>query len=165
MCLLAWIRGKKEVRISASQVQEISQRLLKLFARKPSSLNEGDRWKATEYRQFLLYTGKIVLIGILAQELYDHFVVLSVTICILISPKLAQQNSQYACELLKYFVNKSRELYGREFLVYNVHSLLYLVKDAEEFGSLDPCSAFPFENYLQKLLKMVRQPNTLFYKL
>ncbi len=94
--------------------------------------------------------------GILPQELYDHFVVLSVAICILISPKLTQQHSQYACELLKYDFNKSRELYSREFLVYNVHSLLHLAKDAEEFGSLDQCSTFPFENYLQKLLKMVR---------
>ncbi|KAG1650241.1 OTU domain-containing protein [Nymphon striatum] len=44
-CILAWIRGKKEVRISAQQVSKISNRLLnlqrfipKLFARQPRSL-------------------------------------------------------------------------------------------------------------------------------
>lgn len=79
--LLAWIRGKKEVRISAVQVKEISQRLLNLqsfipnvFVRKPRSLDEIDRWKATEFRQFLLYTGKIALKGILRKELYEHFI-------------------------------------------------------------------------------------------
>lgn len=157
-CLLAWIRAKKEIRISAHQVKEISQRLLnlqrfvsKLSARKPRSLDEVDSWKASEYRQFLLYTWKIVLKGILPQELYNHFLVLSVAICILVSPKLTQQHSQYARELLKYFVNKNCDLYGRAFLVYNMHSLLHLAKNADTFGSLDPCSAFLFEKYLQKL--------------
>ena len=63
--LLTWIRGKRELRLSANQKDEISGRLLRLqscipniFVRKPRSLAEIDRWKATEYCQFLLYTGK-----------------------------------------------------------------------------------------------------------
>ncbi|XP_069192203.1 uncharacterized protein [Procambarus clarkii] len=61
--LLAWIRNKN-VKLCARQVDEISQRLIQLtqfvpmhFARKPRSLSEVDRWRATEYRQLLLYTG------------------------------------------------------------------------------------------------------------
>lgn len=161
--LLAWIRGKKEFRISAVQVKEISQHLVNLqrfipnvFARKPRSLDEVDRWKATEYRQFLLYTGKIVLKGILRRELYEHFMCLSVAISILVCPRLIEEHSQYAHKLLTYFVSKSVELYGQEFLVYNVHSLTHLTSDAEEYGGLDMCSAFPFENYLQQLKRMVR---------
>ena len=162
-CLLAWTKGKREVRLSYNQKQEISNRLLnlqqfipKLFARKPRSLNELDRWKATEFRQFLLYTGKLVLKGILRKDLYDHFLVLNVAICILVSPKLTNQYSQYAHKLLQYYVEKSIELYGSEFLVYNVHSLIHLTNDAELHGCLDECSAFPFENYMQQIKKMVR---------
>ena len=106
-----------------------------------------------------MYTGKIVLKGILCNELYQHFLVLNVAIGILVSPRLTEQHAQYVHKLLKYYVIKSRELYGDEFLVYNIHSLLHLTRDAELQGGLDQCSAFPFENYLQRLKKMVRSGN------
>lgn len=161
--IIAWKRGKKEIRISSSQLNEISRKLIDLrgsipncFARKPRSLLEVERWKATEFRQFLLYTGKVVLKGILSQELFDHFITLSIAASILMSPNLVQLHLNYAKELLKYFVEKASQLYGEEFIVYNVHSLVHLADDAEAFGSLDKCSGFPFENYLQKLKRYVR---------
>ena len=164
--LLLWIRGKREVRISARQVMEISNNLVCLkefipscFARKPCGLDEIDRWKATEFRQFLLYTGAIALSGVLRDDLYHHFLCLSVAISILVCPTLAQVHRCYAHELLSYFVQQGSVLYGEEFLVYNVHSLIHLAADTEEYGSLDACSAFEFENYMQQLKKMVRSGN------
>ena len=164
--LLIWIRGKGRllgVRMSAVQVQHVSDKLIGLksaitkdFQRKPRSLREIDRWKATEFRQFLLYTGKLVLDGILRRDLFEHFKVLSVATCILVSPNLNLEYNQYASQLLIYFVEHGRVLYGDEFLIYNVHSMLHLAGVAEEFGDLDSCSAFPYENYLQRLKKLVR---------
>ena len=117
-----------------------------------------DRWKATEYRQFLLYAGKIVLKDILRKDLYDHFMSLSVAITILVSPHTARSHSlrMYAHDLLAYFISQGSTLYGAEFLVYNVHSLVHLTAEVESYGSLDECLAFPFENYLQKIKRMVR---------
>ena len=164
--LLLWIRGKREVRISARQVMEISNNLVCLkefipscFACKPCGLDEIDRWKATEFRQFLLYTGATALSGVLRDDLYHHFLCLSVAISILVCPTLAQVHRCYAHELLSYFVQQGSVLYGEEFLVYNVHSLIHLAADTEEYGSLDACSAFEFENYMQQLKKMVRSGN------
>ncbi|KAJ8003133.1 hypothetical protein DPEC_G00166210 [Dallia pectoralis] len=89
--LFIWCRGEKGMRISAGQVQEISSRLLQLkssipsiFARTPRGLDELERWKATEFRQFLLYTGRLVLKGVLREDLYNHFLTFSVAIGLLV---------------------------------------------------------------------------------
>ena len=121
--LLVWIRRKNETCLSARQTEVISVKLIqmqkfmpKLFVFKPRSLAEIDRWKATEYRRILLYTGKTVLKGILPSEQYNHFMSLSVAVCILICPKLANQHKErkYANQLLQYFVSKSKKIYGKE---------------------------------------------------
>ncbi|CAB4023105.1 Hypothetical predicted protein [Paramuricea clavata] len=161
--ILTWIRGSREVKLSAGQVEEISNRLTGLkpfvpsfFARKPRGMAEIDRWKATEYRQFLVYTGQIVLSGILRPDLYDHFLCLSVASSILICLRLALLHRPYAKQLMEYFVEQGKVLYGNEFQVYNVHSMIHLADEVQEYGSLDACSAFPFENYMQKLKRLVR---------
>lgn len=164
--LLVWIRGKRNVKHSADHIQQISDRLEMMtkciparFAIKPRSLREVDRWKATEYRQFLLYTGKLALRNILRPDLYDNFMTLSVALSILVSPKLSENHRDYAHKLLEHFVTQARNLYGKEFLVYDVHAMLHLADEVKEHGSLDACSAFPFENYMQKLKKSVRSGN------
>ena len=160
--ILSWVRGSRNVKLSSGQVKEISDQLIalkpfvpRIFARKPRGLEQIDRWKATEYRQFLLYTGKIVLSNILKPELYYHFLCLSVASCIMISPDLASVHCEYAKQLMEYFVEQAIKLYGSEFAVYNVHSMIHLADEVAEYGSLDACSAFPFENYMQKLKRLV----------
>ena len=161
--LLIWMKGNRDVRISSRHVGEISENLLNLksampnnFTRKPRGLNEIERWKATEFRQFLLYTGQLALKEIIRPELYSHFLSLSVASRILVSPTLVKSHWQHASELLVYFVEQGRVLYGKEFIVYNVHSMIHLAAEAYHYGGLDKCSSFPFENYMQKLKKMVR---------
>jgi len=109
-----------------------------------------------EFRLFMLYVGKIVLKGILQTEVYNHFLAFSIALCILVSPTLSASHAMYAEQLLGWFVETCKQLYGDEFLVYNVHSLTHLAAEAVTFGSLDSCSGFPFENYLQQMKRLVR---------
>jgi len=158
-----WLEGPRTVRISATQKLLMSQNLLRLkgvipseFPRKPRTLSEIKHWKATEFRQFLLYTGPHVLKDILKSSVYQHFMLLSVGISILLSSDLTRKHSDLARNLLIQFVRESKDIYGKEFLVYNVHVLVHLADDAERNGCLDNCSGFKFENYLQIVKKMVR---------
>ena len=162
--LMLWVAGPQRA-LSPRHKEEVSERLIglrpsipSLFARKPRGLDELDYWKATEYRQFLLYSGKLALKGILRSDLYHHFLTLNVIIAILVSPALVvvKRYTEYARKLASYFVRQGRVLYGKGFMVYNTHLMLHIADDAEEFGSLDECSAFPYENCLQKIKKLVR---------
>lgn len=75
-----WLKGPLACRLSGLQVKILSEKLLKIrkcvpveFAQRPRSLNEVDRWKASEFRQFLLYTGPVLLKDFLHPAVYQHF--------------------------------------------------------------------------------------------
>ena len=164
--LMLWIRGPLSCRLSAGMVQQISERLFALkdylpceFARRPRSLYEVDRWKATEFRQFLLYSGPVVLKGVLNDALYRHFMLLSVGMYCCLHTDFCYQYADYCRQLFVIFVQHAATLYGNDILVYNVHSLIHTADDVTLFGSLDNISCFPFENHLRLLKKLVHRPS------
>jgi len=166
--MLCWLKGPLTTRLSARKTVQSSQKLMSIvayvpreFSRKPRSVAEILRWKATEFRQFLLYTGPVVLLHILPETLYKHFLLLSVAISLLVSPKLCSVYSDYANEILRTFVHNALALYGHRMMVYNVHALVHLAGDVQKFGSLDEFSAFPFENALGGLKKLIRKPSCI----
>ncbi|OXA48678.1 hypothetical protein Fcan01_16170 [Folsomia candida] len=160
-------KGKKcPARLRPNQIEEISEKLVKLkkyipheFARKPRKLKDLDHWKATEFRQFILYTGPVVLKQTISKPLYQHFLSLHVAITILADKTLHVTHNNYANELLHYFVKYFDMLYGRENMSFNVHGLLHLANDCINHGQLDKFSAFKFENKLQDIKKLVRSTN------
>lgn len=86
-----------------------------------------------------------------------HFLLLHTGIKILTHKLLSQQFNDYAKQLLFLFVGQCRELYGTDFLSYNVHNLIHLADDVKIFGHLDNFCAFPFENHLQQIKKLIRK--------
>ena len=164
--ILLWMKGPLICRLGSRVITEISDHLLSLkdnipceFSRKHRSLAEIDRWKATEFRQFLLYTGPVVLLKAIHDNMYDNFVVLSAALHILLNANLCQTYSEFAHDLLVAFVSHFCQMYGNDMAVYNVHGLVHLANDALQFGGLDNISSFPFENFLQKLKRLVRKPS------
>lgn len=165
-----WVSGNLRVRLSSHITQTLSKTLVLYssftpaeFNRKPRTLSELPRWKATEYRTFLLYTAPVLLKdSIIDIGIYEHFLLLHVGITILLSDShLAKFGSETADKCLKHFVTHSRKLYGSEFLIYNTHILSHLSSDANKYGSLDSVSSFVFENYLghlKLLLKSGKNP-------
>jgi hypothetical protein len=165
--LKLWVKGKPgENKLSHHQVSQISSKLIQSrqltpseFSRSPRSFDELDRWKATEFRHFLLYSGQIVLKNIISENNYKLFLSLSVAIRILCSKQHYQSHNNFAKSLLIYFVQVFKVLYGEDKVSYNIHGLVHLADDSLKFGVLDKFSAFKFENKLGTLRKLIRTPN------
>nr|XP_020471113.1 uncharacterized protein LOC109968894 [Monopterus albus] len=164
--LWAGSTGPLRCRLPFKKVNQLSETLRSFkshmpteFARKPRSVEERHRWKATEYRQFLLYTGPVALFDILSSPVYNNFMLLYVAISILACPKLCVIFCDFAKTLLVSFVEHFGQLYGKDNLVYNVHGLIHLSDDVKKHGQwLDNISGFPYENYLGEIKKMIRSP-------
>lgn len=160
-----WTKGKQGVRLFKEDIESINNILesyrkctVKEFSRLPRSLKELERWKATEFRQFLVYYGPSLLKPFLKDPMWSHFLSLHVAIRILISEELCRVSEyvNYAEKLLQYFVRKYGEIYGDEYINHNVHNLLHLCNDARKFGCLDNFSCFIFENYMWEIKKTLK---------
>lgn len=128
------------------------------FSRKPRGLGDLPRWKATEFRQFLLYVGPVVLKNCVSPDDYKLFLSLFVAVLILANPATYIKMNSYAESLLSFFVNGYGKLYGSDQVSYNVHCLSHLASDSMRLGPVDNYSAFKFENHLYKIKKMVITP-------
>lgn len=160
-----WLsKGNLNVRIRGQKIKELDSSLISFknmitcdFPRKPRGLtNEINRWKATEFKQFLLYTGPIVLKNILSKRCYINFLCLHISIQILVSPKLSNLVG-YSNELLTFFILVFCNIYGSKWSSHNVHALQHISDDYNKFEPLDNISAFPFENHMKILKKTVRK--------
>ena len=166
--MLSWKEGSRTCKLSPMQLSLISEKLRTFngkmpseFARQPRGLEDLKRWKATEFRQLILYTGCFVLKDVVSSEVRKHFICFSLAMRIFLDENVAIRNEflNYAKELLQYFVSKCDHLYGRTFTVYNVHNLIHIWEDSKNSKtSLDNISSFPFENYMQTIKKFVRKP-------
>ena len=163
--IMLWVSGPKTVRIGPRVLERVSQNIKKCsffipreFARKQRSFVECRRWKATEFRLFFLYVGPVVLKGEIAEQVYQNFMLLSVSIRIFVDPLLCLKHCDFVESLLLAFVDHFEKFFGSSNLVYNVHALIHLVNDLKKFGSLDNFSSFPYECFLYKLKRLIRSP-------
>ena len=165
--LSLWLKRPLPTRIGSQCKEQISAQLEEFanympceFNRKPRSLNDVDRYKATEFRAFLLYTGPVCLQKYIDENVYKNFLLLSVSTFLLSVPR-DPETVEMAHKYLIAFVNHFKDLYGSRNVVYNVHNLSHLTDDVNRHGSVDKFSAFPFENYLGYLKNLLRKPNCL----
>lgn len=159
------LNGKSATKIGSKENIELSSLLTSLapyiprdFARKPRCFRELPRWKAIEFRQFILYTGLIVFKDALNDDMYYHFLLLNCAYRLLLYPKNFSVNIETANGMLKYFVERFADYYGETSVTSNVHNLLHLTDCVRTFGCLDTFSSYSFENYLQIVKNSIKKP-------
>lgn len=162
--LLRWKNSKpncKKCHLSPCQKTLLDNKLSVLskhipsdFPRKfESTFMHISHWKATEYRLMMVYVGAVLLAEkFFPEQYYQNFLLLLAAMRVLLSNDM-QDNIPTVRSIIKQFIEESATLYGKEFVSYNVHSLLHLPDDYAHFGNLQQISAFPFESYLGTHIK------------
>lgn len=161
--------GKPKVKMSKRETQSFNESWLfcekfipSEFNRRPRPLAELCRWKATELRLFLLYLGPLVLYNSFLNRdedpRYINFMELHIATRIFSSKKLCHKYLSFAGKLLLAFVKNFKSIYGESRVNHNVHGLIHVEHDVKEHGTLDEYSAWPFENFMQSLKKLIRKP-------
>lgn len=159
--LNGWRTGSmtKRAKWSTMEKAEISDFLVKLrfpkeIHRRMRSLEFVSLWKGLEYRNFLNYVGLVLLKDFLPEKHYQHFLTLfcAVRIC---STVAYNHFLPVAKDLFVDFIDDYKKLYGIEYITSNVHNLSHVVDEVQRLGPLPTLSAYPFENYLHSIKKML----------
>ncbi len=166
--MYVWTAGPLTCRLGPKEIGMISTRLIKFrkhmsvdFNRKCRSLKDLKHWKATEFRTFMLYLGPAALINILKVKFYNHFLLFHASMLILCSESAFKPTwVSYAGSLLNDFVDSVSDIYYKDLLVFNMHTLKHLHLDVEIHGPVDRFSAFEFENSMQFLKRLIRSKNS-----
>lgn len=137
--------------------------LKKLNAYKPKEIHRAVRgldslklWKGTELRSFMLYYGIVVLKEHSAIDVYLHFVRLCCAVRICYTDAYAAYRP-IAKIWFEQFIEEYKDIYGENSIGSNVHNLIHVFDDLQEFGSLNAVSTYPFENRLQFLKSRLKQ--------
>ncbi|OXU17529.1 hypothetical protein TSAR_006570 [Trichomalopsis sarcophagae] len=123
------------------------------------STEHYSKYKAVEHKYFTLYAAPVILKKLLSDDVYNHFMLYTVS-CRLLSQQDRNIHIEKARKYLRTFVEKAIVLYGPTFISLNIHNLLHICDDVESTGSsLSELSAFRFESYLGGISNVIRSPN------
>lgn len=130
-------------KLDKNSILRITTRLMNLSSQLPSefqrgtrSLGELSKWKAVEFRFFLLYCGIVVLKDIVSAELWEHFVLFSIGSRILCSNDLCSKYINEAEKYMEKFVELAGEIYNENINVSNIHTMLHVSDDPRNKNKL-----------------------------
>ncbi|CAN8017007.1 unnamed protein product [Ixodes persulcatus] len=146
---------------SPSVVATVNKRLLSIrpphcVSRLPRPVGDRSFWKASKWRQWLLFYCLPCTLEILDQRYWKHLRCLVEAVYILLLQEFTPGQLDLAGQLLQKFVARVERLYKKgSCMTYNVHQLLHLHKAAKQLGPLWAHSAFVFESGNGRIMKSV----------
>lgn len=158
-----WRVWRKQGFLKARDYAKINERFLKIkrpheIHRLPRSVTNTSKWKATEWKSWLLYDSVPCLEGILDDACLQSYMLLVKSMFILLKPSTTSDERDL-CEMqLLQFVGEYEQLYGKGAITFGVHLLLHLVEAVKRCGPLWAFSTFPFENAIYYFKQKVHSP-------
>lgn len=150
--VLQFIRDAPK-KLSSTDYIEISRRIEKFNETQPvefqrklrSFIDSLGLMKGTEFRQYLLYVGPLLLKGIIDDEKISNLIKLQIASTIF-SHKRFDIYYNEADTLMRMFVNEFAAIYHPCHVVYVVHSLCHIKYFVDLYGPLDNFSTFEYES-------------------
>lgn len=156
--------SESQIRLKPTDKRFIDERLIAIrppseIHRLPKVLKDRAKWKATEWRSWLLFYSIPCLNGVLPEKAFISFVLFVKSIHALLSHDITNEKLLQVEINLVQFVCECQCLYGECFMTFNVHVLLHLVESVRKNGPLWATSAFPFESGIGHLKNRITGPN------
>ncbi|KAE8741282.1 hypothetical protein FOCC_FOCC013204 [Frankliniella occidentalis] len=125
------------------------------ITRIPRSTEYFAKWKANEFRSFLLYYSIIIFSQCMTEEYFQHWMLLVISFYLLLQNSVSDIDIAKSTAMLELFCADFTRLYKADFFTYYVHNLLHLPLIVKRNGPLWSHSAFQFENFNGKLAKFI----------
>ena len=126
----------------------------KAITRLTSNFLDHGRWKASEYRSFILFYSVPCMWGILPLKYFIHLMLLVEATYILLKSSISQEELNEAKQMLVIFCSSVESLYGARYETSNVHALLHISQKVKDLGPLFCHSCFHFEDLNKDLRKL-----------
>ena len=140
--LEVWVKGHTLGCYIGRRLNEIDPQLLRHcpphdFTRAPRSIkNHRKFWKASEFRNFLLYYSLPLLVDVLPPLYFHHFGLLVCAMHMLLQSQVSDTQIQAAQNMLDDFYLLLPELYGNKICVLNMHLLSHTAYFVRLWGPL-----------------------------
>ncbi|XP_067212377.1 uncharacterized protein [Linepithema humile] len=108
---------------------------------------KDSKFKANDWKYFLLYYSLICLKDLMPQKYIKHWLLFVYSLNIFSKTKIEEDELFKAKTALREFVLNVESLYGKEYMKYNVHLLLHIPEYVRNYGAIWAWSAFPFEHF------------------
>lgn len=157
-----WVNGKgtklsqRELNIVCKKLKRLSSFFPCEFNRFCPPLSDFQYFKATEFKNFLLY-GFLSVRHLFPEEISSNFLHLHCAVRIMSDPTLYKDHLNIAAILIEKFFYKAGKIYGDGVYTLNFHNLLHVPEDLSNLDCpLFEESCFDLENFLYSLKKTIK---------
>ena len=142
-------------------IKQIDQRLLKIkppsfVPSAPRSIELWSIWRAHEFLYFMIYYSLCIFYQIMDYAYYQHLMLLVIAMENLLKPKIEVNELDSIQYILIKFVEQMELLYPKRAMLSGFHELLHLVQCTKDFGPLNGCNCFEFEELNRKMLTFIK---------
>ncbi|KAL7290659.1 hypothetical protein TKK_0015420 [Trichogramma kaykai] len=118
-------------------------------------LKERKDWKAKEWENFILHYSLPVFKSVLSDLMYNYWKLFVDSMFIILSDKISFTDLDLADEMLHHFVYRTRKIFTKRAMTFNIHQLMHLATSVANWGPVFDHSCFPFEGANHHLLQAI----------